>query len=259
MEIKNPIKILILRTVNLYRGSGKKPLRGLLRKIYFKFFQAGMKENKRVVSEIDGIKYELNLNQYSELETYYGGAYEPEIVRIIKQYVKSGMTVLDAGARIGLHTFRFKKLVGDNGKVYAFDPDEKTFPTLLRNAKLNNYSIFAENKALSDKNEGKEITLDSYAAAKNLDRLDFVKIDTDGYECQIIKGGLNTLKKFKPVMVIEFNRKSLENGSLEPMVDLLRAFGYSFFQSKSLKEYPDNKSMFDEIIVGGGINVLCKC
>ena len=256
--MKNPIKVILLRIVNFYRGSSVKPFGKILRKFYLKYINKKIRENRKVVAKINGIKYELNLNQDSELETYYGGGYEPEVVRIVKQYVKPGMTVMDVGARIGLHTLRLKKLVGNQGKVFAIEPDEKTFLLLLKNAKLNDYSIVADNKALSDRNEGKEITLDAYTETMNINGLDFIKIDTDGCEYQIIKGGLDALKKFKPIMVIEFNRKSLENDSLEPMFDLLASLGYSFFQSRNLKEYPGKKSIINEVSLKGNVNVLCE-
>lgn len=217
-----------------------------------------MRENKRVIAKIDGIKYELDLNQYSELETYYGGGYEPTVIKIIKKYVKPGMTAMDVGARIGLHTFRMKKLVGKEGKVFAIEPDEKTFPRLMGNAKLNDCSIVAENKAFSDRNMGKEITMDNYMDRLSLDNLDFVKIDTDGCEYKIIKGGLNTLKKYKPIMVVEFNRKSLKEGSSEPMIDLLYSLGYSFFQDRNLKAYSGKKSIINEVSLRGNVNILCK-
>lgn len=256
--MKNPIKTLTLKLANFYGGLPIKPFSGPLRRLYLKHLQGKMKEDKKVISEIDGIKYELNLNQYSELETYYGGGYEPEVVKIIKQYVRPGMSVMDIGARVGLHTMRLKKLAGREGKVFAIEPDEKTFSILLKNAGLNNFSIIAENKAFADKDKDHEITLDSYVREKRIGRLDFIKLDTDGFEYQIVKGGIDTLKRFKPVMVVEFNKKSLENGSLEQMLGLLKSLGYSFFDSKSLKEYPDNESIFKKIAIGGGINVLCK-
>lgn len=256
--MKNPIKVILLRVVNFYRGSSVKPFGNILRKFYLKYLQKKMRENRKVIARIDGIKYKLNLNQPSELETYYGGGYEPSVIKIIKKYVKKGMTVIDIGARIGLHTFRMKKLVGQEGEVFAIEPDEETFPILIENAKLNDYSIVAENKAFSDRNRGKEITLDTYIDTMQINNLGFIKLDTDGWEYRIIQGGLETLKKFKPVMVVEFNRKSFEDGSLELMIDLLNSLGYSFFQERNLKEYPSKRSIINEVSVEGNINILCK-
>ncbi|MFH1714291.1 MAG: FkbM family methyltransferase [Candidatus Nealsonbacteria bacterium] len=256
--MKNPVKVLILRIVNLYRGSSIKPFGGFLRRLYLRYFQEKMKEDKMVASKIDGIKYELNLNQYSELETHYGGGYEPEVIKIFNKYVKPGMTIIDIGARIGLHTMRLKKLVGKEGQVIAFEPDNITFLRLVENARLNNFDIVAENKALSDKSSGKEVALDDFFKENKIKKLDFIKLDTDGYEYQIIKGGLNTLRKFNPVMVIEFNKNAFENGSLEPMIDLLRSVDYSFFRRTSLEEYPDKESIFSEFDIKNGVNILCK-
>ncbi|MFH1462605.1 MAG: FkbM family methyltransferase [bacterium] len=256
--MKDPIKIILLRIVNFYRGSSVKPFGSILRKFYQKHLQKKMPENRWVLAKIDGIRYKLDLNQYSELETYYGGGYEPTVIKIIKKYVKPGMTVMDVGARIGLHTLRLKKLAGEKGKVFAIDPDKETFFRLLENAKLNNYSIIAENKALSDKNSGEEITLDSFIGANRVGQLDFIKIDTDGWEYKVIQGGAETLRKFKPVMVVEFNRELVGGGSLQLMIGLLGSLGYSFFQGSNLKEYPDKKSIINEVSLKGNVNILCK-
>lgn len=252
------LKTLIIRTVNFYRGSSVKPFGNIFKKIYLKHIEPKMREKREAIATIDGLKYKLNLNQPSELETYYGGGYEPAVIRIIERYVKPGDTVIDIGARIGLHTFRMKKLAGPGGKVFAIEPDPETFARLRENARLNNHDIVAENIAFSDKNGEKEITLDAYAERAGIGRLNFIKLDTDGWEYPIIRGGRQTIGKFKPVMVVEFNRNSLESGSLEPMVDLLESLGYAFFRERSLRRYPDKKSLIEEVFGKKNINVLCQ-
>lgn len=247
-----------MRTVNFYRGSPIRPGGDFLRKLYLKYIQKKIREDRRILAELDGIKYNLDLSQGSEFEAYYGGGYEPTVIKIINEYVKLGDTVMDIGARIGLHTLRMKKLVGEKGRVIAIEPDENIFPTLLENARLNNYSIVAENKAFSDKNMGKEMTLDAYFDKEGINRLDFIKLDTDGWEYKILRGGLATIKKFKPVMVIEFNRELLENDRLEEMIDLLDSLGYSFFQGRNLKEYLEKSLIIAEVAIKGNINILCK-
>lgn len=245
--VKNPIKVLLARAVNFYRESSVKPLAGILRRWYLKYVQPKMRERKLVLAKIDGIKYELDLNQPSELETYYGGGYEPKVIKMINDHIKPGMTAVDVGARIGLHTMRLKKLAGQNGKVFAFDPDKETFLRLIKNAKLNNFQIMAENIALSDQNKEGEITLDEFAQLNQIGSLDFIKIDTDGWEYRILQGGAETIKKYKPIMVVEFNKSLLENGELKLMTDLLRSWGYSF------SPYCEK-----EILAKGNVNVLCK-
>ena len=53
-------------------------------------------------------------------------------------------------------------------------------------------------------------TLDLWAEAKEIDRLDFVKLDVEGFERYVIQGGVQTFRRFRPKLITEFNRKSLK-------------------------------------------------
>ena len=61
-------------------------------------------------------------DQYISRSLMYSGQWEPHIVSIFNQYIKDGMVVIDIGANIGAHTLILSKLVGDSGKVIAFEP-----------------------------------------------------------------------------------------------------------------------------------------
>jgi FkbM family methyltransferase len=70
------------------------------------------------------------------------GNLEPETVRVVRQIVRPGMTVLDIGAHVGYYTKTFSKLVGSKGRVIAFEPHPLTFDILRWNArKLNNVTL----------------------------------------------------------------------------------------------------------------------
>ncbi len=61
------------------------------------------------------------------------GSYEREIVRLIKQLVKPGMTALDIGAHVGYYSRQLSQFVGKHGRVIAFEPHPHTFGVLCRN------------------------------------------------------------------------------------------------------------------------------
>jgi FkbM family methyltransferase len=147
---------------------------------------------------------------------------------ILLRYIKSGDTVIDAGAFIGDHTIAYAKKVGGLGKVIAFEPNPTTFECLEYNLKefdnceLRNEGLSDSAGKLSltdvptnagmsyaektDKKKGiKCVTIDSLY----LDRLDFIKVDCEGFEHKILKGAEETIKKFKPVMVLEINNYAL--------------------------------------------------
>jgi len=141
--------------------------------------------------------------------------------------------VFDTGAFIGDTSFWF--LYKGAKKVYAFEPDPINFSYLVKNIEFNKVEdkIFPVNKILSNK-EGKipfiitgsgcsmkgknsikkesmkeieSITLDYFVEKEKINKLDFIKMDVEGSELEVIKGGLETIKKFKPKMAISVYHK----------------------------------------------------
>ena len=96
--------------INIYRNLPVKPFAGILKKLYQKYILLG--KNRFVVATIDGIKYQLDLNELIDSSIYYDGCFEPMTTAVINRYVREDMTVFDIGANIGCHTLRFAKLVG---------------------------------------------------------------------------------------------------------------------------------------------------
>lgn len=66
------------------------------------------------------------------------GSYEPEQTALVESVVRPGDVVVDVGAHIGYYTLLFSKLVGEKGKVFAFEPAPETFAILERNIERNN-------------------------------------------------------------------------------------------------------------------------
>ncbi len=73
-------------------------------------------------------------------------------------------------------------------------------------------------------------TMDSYVARVRLDRLDFIKIDVDGYEMKVVAGGRETIERFRPILILELSRRSLlrVGARLEDLVSFFLDRGYSF-------------------------------
>jgi hypothetical protein len=72
---------------------------------------------KPVVRVVEGIRYELDLNENIDSSIYFLGGFEPDSVAAIKKFVKPGGIVLDVGANVGCHALLFSKLVGSEGRV----------------------------------------------------------------------------------------------------------------------------------------------
>lgn len=150
-----------------------------------------------------------------------------------KEQIKKGMTVLDIGANIGYYTLIAARLVGDEGKVIAFEPDPTNFALLKKNVEGNGYkNVILVQKAVSNKagevklflragnlaghhlydaHDGNKfvtvsaITLDEYLENENLNKIDFVKMDVEGAEWGVLQGMRNLIEKNNDVkIVLEF-------------------------------------------------------
>ncbi|MES3037950.1 MAG: FkbM family methyltransferase [Bdellovibrionota bacterium] len=168
--------------------------------------------------------------QYSEKRFLYKVAEENEI-DFLKNEDFENNVCLDIGANIGYWACFLLAKVG-KGEVHTFEPNPDTFKILKKNiesnfpgsrAIVNNLALGEENGSISlflnpyhsgdDRTiftEGrtqiavKQMTLDSYVESKNLKALDFVKIDVQGAELSVLKGGIKSLKTFAPRILMEW-------------------------------------------------------
>lgn len=132
--------------------------------------------------------------------------------------IRRGEVVLDVGAHIGMFTCLAGLVVGNGGKVYAFEPLKEFAEIIKKNVELNGLNnVVIVKKALGDQerlasmngilvtnDEGdvQVTTLDRFVQENGVDRVDFLKMDVEGYERKVLLGGLESLRKFKPRMGI---------------------------------------------------------
>lgn len=186
--------------------------------------------------------------------------YEPKQVALIKKLVKEGDTVLDVGANIGYYTLILAKLVGDKGKVFAFEPDPTNFQILKDNVEMNGYkNVVLEQKAVSDTNgktklffsginngdhrifygEGREnievgtVRLEDYFKGK-LPDISFFKLDIQGSEFLALRGMCSILRKKGIKFTTEFSPENLESAGESPkeLVNWIKKQGFDIFDMK---------------------------
>ena len=189
--------------------------------------------------------------------------YEPE-AQILPQLVKHGMTCFDIGANYGFYARLLSPLAGRMGKVYSFEPSSITCAGLklvkrvlgLRNVTVTQCALSEAPGQLTltipiKKHGGLGIalahlgqsldregitetvavkTLDGFLQENNITACDFLKCDVEGAEMLVLKGGTQTIAKFKPIMLLEIDASYLRrnNHTIEQMNELLRGYGYSF-------------------------------
>lgn len=192
-----------------------------------------IRRQSRLLVRFHGNLYACRLlDVYMLLEIYRDGVYG----KIGRFTPKNGDLVVDVGANIGEYSIMAAKMVGKKGKIIAFEPNPEAFWLLQENIKLNQLeNIEAINKAVCSKPGKIKIyrnletnTMDSikrtktgqdYYIAKSvtLDKalesrkgINVIKIDVEGAEYAVIKGGMLTLKK-KPRVIVELHSKILRN------------------------------------------------
>jgi FkbM family methyltransferase len=183
----------------------------------------------------------------------------------IKNYIKPGDTVIDVGGNLGFFVLILNELVGPSGKIYSFEPSGrlmKRLETTIRNNNISNVTVVnlalgeSEGNSILHYNPGQtglssivadfdndslseEIritTLDKFS--ENISgRVSFIKIDTEGYEPQVLKGAKELIKKDKPVIYIELGG-DYQKSSAEALM-ILKELNYSCDAEKiDLKTIP---------------------
>jgi len=174
------------------------------------------------------------------------GTYEPYMQRAFLSFVCPGAIVYDVGANAGFHSLFCGLLVGSSGKVIAFEPNPKNCASIERQILVNPgipVSIFP--CALSDRcgtvglvtsrgsrqcyvSDVGEIsvearTIDSLINEGHIPPPELIKIDVEGHEEQVIKGSMDTLQRYKPVVLCDYN----DDTTLPRMTGLLMPLGYT--------------------------------
>lgn len=180
---------------------------------------------------------------------------EIQILKELDKYIPENAIIIDAGANIGNHTLYWAN-VRHAKKIYSFEPVPETFRTLVKNIEINNLKdvVLAKNIGLSnvracanvkdywfENTGGTAIEVDERGCMPvdkldnlkiNEDRIDFMKIDVECHEIELLNGAAETLKKYKPIIFIE---------SISPFyteVDkILLDLGYKLVQSFECSNY----------------------
>jgi FkbM family methyltransferase len=226
------------------------------------FYKAGVLRPVRVEVE-PHMSFLLNPADFVPVTILRTGVWQPEVWRALEPSLHEGSVFLDVGAHIGYFTMKAAPKVGAAGQVLAFEPNPETLKLLYDNVAANGVkNVTVEPVACTDKEE----TLTFYAAAVqntgasslsksnaevsdappksymvqgrpidavvrqlSLARVDAIKIDVEGAEVLVLRGAVETLKRFHPRLVIEEESDRLANfqTSKEDLSSLLHNVGYN--------------------------------
>jgi FkbM family methyltransferase len=175
--------------------------------------------------------------------------------RVFKRIVREGMTIVDIGAHIGYYTLMAAKLVGEKGKVFAFEPDPDNYRLLVKNIEANGYNnVIPVPKAVSNQagttklflspedsgahriynsHDGRKsiqvetVTLDGFFKDKE-NRIDIIKMDIEGAEIAALQGMKKILKNDDLKLLTEFWPQAIRTFGYSPEDGLSELVGYGF-------------------------------
>jgi|LGVF01.1.fsa_nt_gb FkbM family methyltransferase len=215
-------------------------------------------EYSNFVVKRNDIYYELDTTDAIDRVIYYNGVYEGLITHFMHCIVRPSFYFFDIGANVGYYAMLISRLTGRSAAVYAFEPCPDEFKKLQRNLSLNDFrSVRTYQIALSDttgnigltkKKKGgltrlsssseeafhdvSCTTLDDFILYNQIPRLNLLKVDIEGSEVNFLRGALQSISQFRPIIIIELNPNALKvfgNNVLE-IVQILSKFEYIFYE-----------------------------
>lgn len=205
-------------------------------------------------------------------ELIKGKIYEQDyVIKFLFNIIKKSNTILDIGAHAGSHTIMYKS-INPKAVIHCFEPQINMYGLLKHNILKNNLQdVYAHNCALANKqtettltgkiSDGAAVNMDIHYGGSiysnlggikigsggekvntitidslNLDSCDFIKMDVEGFEPIVLLGAIETIKKFKPIILFENNSQRISDDVLKEFdvdkeqydtIKILKDIGYS--------------------------------
>jgi len=228
--------------------------------------------SRNVIVKRNNLYYNLDLSERIDLKIFLFGTSETGLKKITQLITNKKITIIDCGSNNG-GTSMFLSSLYSKGTIHSVEANYNNYLKIKKNINLNPQlckKIIPHNFYLTNKNQipkkiysswklgfklkknffhdGIKIKNDSQK--KKLDyflklrtRIDFIKIDTDGYELNILKSGKNLINKYNPIIFIEiFKYKNTYKIHLSKLIDFIISLHYDFYDQnlikiKSIKNY----------------------
>lgn len=213
----------------------------------------------------DYLGHKMYLNPFYTIDAQViaFGMYDSRLQAAIRRFTPRGGTCVDVGANIGTTALPMAYFSGDQGRVVAFEPHPMLHSRLQRHVEANEMARFVEvrSEALSDRNGDCKLaaveqsarnhgqsfvvqnrsvsgcsvptrTLDGIIAELGIDHVSLVKMDVQGSETMVLRGGADVLSRCRPLLLTEVSSCDLEQAgtSAKEMLGIIEMYGYNIYR-----------------------------
>ncbi len=235
------------------------PIKAIYRFVYWKFIRFLNIKNQKI--RFWGNNYFLiNYDSFQSMWLMYNYIVDWEEFNFIHNYISKDSIVFDIGSNMGFYSIWMGRSLGPTGELHIFEPDQKSFVRLKKNISINSLQakvklnqkavstesglgkitmgLDGENHLITDKStidiigDIELVSLDQYINDNQLSEIDFIKIDVEGFELNVLKGALLSLRKNKiGVIQLEINA-TISNAGVNrtEIIDFVHENGYHFYR-----------------------------
>lgn len=252
-KIFNLVRFILFKNkfceVILYHLTNEKSLESWWARLPANYYQYSKGAIRNV--ERNGLTYCLDISDYMEWVIFFGIKTEPR--EALYGLISNSKVIFDVGANIGETTLNIAKLCNIDCFLHSFEPDKYCFEKLKNNVGLNSFKNIKLNPfglgekeadyllitPTKDNRGGNRIVLnshekpnihikrlDDYINQNNINKVDLIKIDVEGFELKVLKGGENCIEMHRPRLFIEVNDSNLkqQGNSAEELIKFLELY-----------------------------------
>lgn len=214
---------------------------------------------RRYTEIINGILITYDSQTDIGRNLFFEGKFEKTELEICKKYLSEDSNIIDVGANIGIHSIFFAS-ISSKGLVFSIEPSPSVFTMLIQN--IQNFdNIIPLNIAASDKNKITSFFQaldDAYSGIKdtgrkkiikelkvlswrlddlilylNLNKIDLIKVDVEGWETFVLQGMEKTIENYRPIVFCEIYKGSNSNPDPDETINFLKNKNYLVFVLKN--------------------------
>ena len=276
---------------SIYRSSRFGRLKhGHLKLLFSKILESYTRKTSTTIKQNITLAWGQRINviypDTTSIELARYGCYEEGLTNMVLTHVRQGNIFLDVGAHIGYYTLLASWLVGNKGQVHSFEPTPSTFELLQsntiknRNVQLNQLALSSSSAEITFNDYGVEHmgsnsryqpridnlslyklkpktiqvaarTLDGYVEEHSINP-NFIKIDAESSEYEILKGMTNILKYARPIISIEVGDMDIpgvpSSGELINFLVSKSYQPYEFLEGRFSVHQPKDRYTYDNIL-----------